>query len=52
MHDTMFKFLVCYTLFPSKGNARVDEVISFGVIAILPSCKIFGTRQDHQKFEM
>jgi hypothetical protein len=34
------------------GNAWVDEVIPFGVIEKLPSCKIFGTRQDHQKFEM
>jgi hypothetical protein len=39
-------------LVSNKDNARVDEVISFGEISIMPSCKSFGTRQDHQKFEV
>jgi hypothetical protein len=56
MYDTKLNlifFLSLLPLFPSKGKVKVDDFISFGMIAILPSCKIFfGTRRDHRKFEM
>jgi hypothetical protein len=37
-------------LVSNKDNARVDEVISFGEISIMPSWKsLFGVKQNYQK---